>query len=373
MKVAQIARTIADVLNANFADDVQHLGGIDSDAAEAAGLAHDLGHPPFGHIAEEELDRLVREAGVTDGFEGNAQSFRIVCRLAVSDAQTKHKDTVNPVAGLNLTQQTLAGLLKYPWPYGGNPHKLTKWGFYQSERTHFEWARTGVPQEGTTEKTLVAEVMDWADDVTYALHDLLDFYRAGLIPLELVRQPATGGSAEREKFLASMFERKTKWLARRTAYENALDQILEMLPFDVSHKYAGTVAEDQVLYQFSTTLISRFVLAIQPNRSGPSAVKVPDEVRDQVEVLKQFIWHYVILNPALAQVQVGQRHAIERVFLVSLRASLNGDRHFFPEPHRSTLETAVNDEDRVRLAADYVAGLTERELLAAHRRFTGRQ
>jgi dGTPase len=88
MKVAQIARTIAEIFLSSHAAAANRFGGINPDAAEAAGLGHDLGHPPFGHIAEEELDRLVRRAGVTDGFEGNAQSLRIVSRLAVSDALT---------------------------------------------------------------------------------------------------------------------------------------------------------------------------------------------------------------------------------------------------------------------------------------------
>jgi len=91
-------------------------------------LAHDLGHPPFGHIAEEELDGLVRCAGVADGFEGNAQSLRIVCRLTIGDGWTKDADEAVPVSGLNLTRSTLAGVIKYPWAHGENPDKPKKWG-----------------------------------------------------------------------------------------------------------------------------------------------------------------------------------------------------------------------------------------------------
>ena len=113
MKVAQVARTIAEIFLSKYTIAANRFGGIDADAAEAAGLAHDLGHPPFGHIAEEELNRLVRHASVADGFEGNAQSFRIVCRLAVGDAVTMEDETAVSVSGLNLTRSTLAGVIKY--------------------------------------------------------------------------------------------------------------------------------------------------------------------------------------------------------------------------------------------------------------------
>jgi len=373
LKVAQIARTIAEIFCSDFATEIAPFGGIDPDAAEAAGLAHDLGHPPFGHIAEEELNRLVRLAGLADGFEGNAQSFRIVCRLAVSDAQTGADGGVDSLPGLNLTRSTLAGILKYPWGHGENADKPNKWGYYEDERPVFDWARHGTPVGQEFQKTLIAEVMDWADDITYAIHDLLDFYRAGLIPLELVRQTSQGtGGSERRKFLEGMFTRKPQWADQRAGYEAALDRILDPLPFDVSHKYTGDTGEEQTLYQFSTTLISRYVNAIKPSvGTSQNVVIIPDDIRAQVDILKQFIWHYVILNPALAQVQLGQRRAIRRVFRDSLRASRDKELHFFPEPHRSRLRACTTDRDLVRLAADYVAGMTERELIAACRRFEG--
>lgn len=138
IKVGQIARTIAEILASHHCTTVEQLGGIDPDAAEAAGLAHDLGHPAFGHIAEEELNRLVRHAGVAEGFEGNAQSFRIVCRLAISDALTRENETDVPVSGLNLTRSTLAGLIKYPWA-AGEEDGTGKLGYYSEEREYFDW------------------------------------------------------------------------------------------------------------------------------------------------------------------------------------------------------------------------------------------
>jgi dGTPase len=152
LKVGQIARRISERCLREQPNEASLLG-VDPDSAEAAGLAHDLGHPPFGHIAEYELDRLLRNSGLTDGYEGNAQSFRIVTRLAASDARD---DTDNPIMGLNLTHRTLNGILKYPWP-SGSPHSPRKWGYYDSERDIFEWVRRGQRQ---LERHAIAEIMD---------------------------------------------------------------------------------------------------------------------------------------------------------------------------------------------------------------------
>src|SRR5215469_4649135 len=119
---------------------------------EAACLAHDLGHPPFGHVAEEKLDELAGEE--VGGFEGNAQSFRIVTRL--SQHSTTHR-------GLDLTRATLAAILKYPWMRGENKEKLDKWGAYSSEKKDFDFAIALCPAPQT--KTIEASLMDWADDI----------------------------------------------------------------------------------------------------------------------------------------------------------------------------------------------------------------
>src|SRR5207253_2139823 len=116
----------------------EELGGADPDAAEAAGLAHDLGHPPFGHVAEEELDQLIKSAHVKDGYEGNAQSFRIVVELASSDARNEDEEAVR---GLNLTRQALDGILKYPWAHNEHPDYSAKWGYYGTEGEVFKWVR----------------------------------------------------------------------------------------------------------------------------------------------------------------------------------------------------------------------------------------
>lgn len=165
-------------------------GWIDADTVEAACLAHDLGHPPFGHIGESELKSQV-EQRKADAYEGNAQSFRIVTKLAVRSVEKNEQ-------GLNLTRATLRAILKYPWTKSAPAHmpkSANKWGCYFSEQRLLEDAfRIGPAGTLSTE----ASIMDIADDITYAVHDVEDFVRAGLIPLDRV----ANSLAEREKFLA---------------------------------------------------------------------------------------------------------------------------------------------------------------------------
>jgi len=154
LKVAQIGRGVAEQVLYDAKDKglAEALGGLSLDVVESAALAHDLGHPPFGHIAEHQLDELVKKHGDTDGFEGNAQSFRIVTKLAVRSKES---------SGLNLTRATLNGLLKYPWfrGTGGTKHER-KWGAYHAEEEDFKWVREGM--RGDERKSVEAELMDWA-------------------------------------------------------------------------------------------------------------------------------------------------------------------------------------------------------------------
>ena len=174
LEVAQIGKRLAEKLVVEQAEEALELGGVEPEVVEAAGLAHDLGHPPFGHAAERELDKQILQKKVQDGFEGNPQSFRAVTKLAVRSAETP---------GLNLTRATLDAILKYPWfRQATPPNRHRKWGAYSSDREEFEWVRGLEPRE--IWKSAEAELMDFADDIAYAVHDVEDFYRTGLIPLD---------------------------------------------------------------------------------------------------------------------------------------------------------------------------------------------
>lgn len=361
LKVGQIARRIAEHLCREYPQSVERLGGLDVDAAEAAGLAHDLGHPPFGHIAEEVLNELVRNGG---GYEGNPQAFRIVTRIASSDARD---GTGYSIAGLNLTRQTLNGILKYPWARGENKDYPNKWGCYDSESEIFEWVRDGSPPQ---RRCLIAEIMDWADDITFAIHDLLDFFRAGYIPVDRCKPP---WSTERERLLNGIFRRKSRWLKARDRYESALEAILIQFPFDPDVRYQDTTEDRARLYAFSSSLIKYYVNAIElaeTPRDFP-LLKVDERAQNEVEVLKQFTWEYVIENPSLAVPQTGQRAAVRNVFNCLMDANKTNKLHLFPGPYMDLLAKARERKVRLRLVADCVSGMTERQILGMHQCLLG--
>lgn len=369
LKVAQIARRLAEYLNRDQPREVEQLGGLDPDVAEAAGLGHDLGHPPFGHIAEEELNSLVREARLRDGYEGNAQSFRIVTRLASSDARSPHTGRGgirHPLPGLNLTRATLDGLLKYPWGAGDRayPHK---WGYYRTEGEIFNWVREGrIPRR----RSAIAEIMDWADDITFAIHDLMDFYCAGKIPVDRCKKQ---GSAERQRLIEGMFQRKPAWKANRLKYVEALDAVVEAFPFEPEERYSDSSSDRAKLFAFSTGLIRYFVdsCRLTVNKQSSSVFEIDSSAKNIVEVLKQFIWEYIIENPELAVPQNGQRVAIRSVFERLAEAARQKKYFLFPLAFRESIEKTKSRPQQIRIVADCIAGMTEKEIMHLHRSLQG--
>src|SRR5262245_44532866 len=147
LEVAQIAREMGERL------------GCDADVVDTAGLAHDLGHPPFGHNGEDALNEVAAACG---GFEGNAQTLRVISRI---EAKVEGPDGTS--AGLNLTRATLDACGKYPWFRRVDERKF---GVYADDAAVFEWLRKGAPPAGPASpdgprRSLEAQVMDWADDV----------------------------------------------------------------------------------------------------------------------------------------------------------------------------------------------------------------
>ena len=363
LQVAQVGRRITENLARAPASLLDEVGGLDPDVVEAGCLAHDLGHPPFGHAAEEELnDSLGKECG---GFEGNAQSFRIVSKLAFKSVDHR---------GLDLTCATLSAILKYPWFLGENPQYPSKWGAYKSEEKDFRFARDLMPGE-ELQRTAEADIMDWADDVTYAVHDIEDFYRAGRVPLHLLAN--RHDDKERKEFFEDVFDRRKGaggiWTSPRSDLEEAFTDLI-VLNFRIDQPFYGTQDQRSRLRKFTAFLIGRFINAIELRRPTPenrSRTQSNPELVKEVAMLKELTWTYVIKAPSLAAHQHGQRRVIHELFQILCEAALNRrTRKILPIFYQQQMEDCLDSEVK-RLVVDLIAGMTERQAVAMHQRLKG--
>ena len=370
-KVAQIGRRLAEHrVREQEAEAALH--GLHPEVVEAACLAHDLGHPPFGHAAESELDRIVRrptlvggtdEDAAADGYEGNAQTFRILTKLAVRYSKDH--------PGLDLTRATLAATLKYPWLRDlAHDKKKSKWSAYTSEEREFLWAREHCFGDF---KSAEAELMDWADDIAYSVHDLEDFHRVGIIPWNEIVSPDA-----RDRIVQGAvhtWKKDPNYPAdgpRRmlTALERITRKVT-LFPTVTREVYDGNREQRRQLRNFTSLLIGNYVRAISltEEADGP-AVIIEADAADEVRVLKHFARHYVIGLPALHAQQYGQKKIIRDLFEIFLKEGKSGNLKLFPARLRYIWEDNKDDKP-ARLAADCVASLTENEAYQLHGRLTG--
>jgi len=359
LEVAQIGRSLAErLLVMGWDDEIERLGGLDPDVVEAAALAHDLGHPPFGHVAEREIDRLVaRDHGVEDGFEGNAQSFRIVSRLAV-----RHRDS----DGLNLTRATLSASTKYPWFRGADGETHTKWGAYRTEDVALTWSREFLLRPAA--KTLEAALLEWADDVAYAVHDLDDFFRVGAIPLDRL----ASDERERERFLTAYFERGNADAQQQAEQRRVFRGLLGFVP--VTEPYQGSREDQARSRSLVSTLVHRYVTGIAIGNEG---LTIEPLLRAEVNLLKGVTWHYVIDSRALVTQRYGHTQLIRSLFNVLADAGAEArPRHeasrIFPIFFQQIVREAdFADAAIVRAVADYISSMTESQVVDLHHRLTG--
>jgi dGTPase len=379
IKVAQLSRRLAQDLGRDpaYKRARDSIGGVNEAAAEAAALAHDLGHPPFGHIAEAVLRRRCDAAGA-DGFEGNAQSFRIVTKLA-------RRASDQP--GLGLHPRTLRGILKYPWLRGPEPTgsaskeaklKYRKWGAYLSEEAEFTRVMEAIP--GNCQST-EASIMDWCDDISYALHDLEDFFRVNLIPLDRI------GNLSQDDEALAFLALAAHELERNPDYDSAeaKSALQRLRGFFPAGPYHGTHEDRHDLHTMTSTLIGAYLKSVSLRTNAPT-VRVTKAARHEVMLLKQLTWQYVVNNPSLATIQEGQMAVIDTVFTILTRwlekEKEQGVTHRLPGRLRS-LDQALHDDEaamdvlsdaparHARVVADYICELTEDQVLDLYRRLCG--
>jgi dGTPase len=351
LKVAQVARAIAERLvgDLRYRDLIDKLGGCDADVVEAAALAHDLGHPPFGHLGERVLDTIARQRfALPDGFEGNAQSYRIVTSTEIRGETT----------GLDLTAAVRAAMLKYPWtrhtypqphvryldppprgagvPPGDPTRGSIKFGAYVTELADLQQAREPFTHRlADWQQTAEASVMDTADDIAYAIHDVEDFHRVGVlqqgsVATELMAwqrdadqlralSPETLAATTRRpgrsvEQLRRDLHRKDNWISDDDAFRAAVEHVRsELVDGLLAAPFDGSIEAEQSVTRFSARWTRRLIDAIEvrpdpPVRSGH--VLLRQAQWHEVQILK-FIHHrFVLARPDLALHQRGQASLI---------------------------------------------------------------
>src|SRR6266498_2866845 len=267
-EVAQIGRGIAEEL------------GCGPDVVDTAGLAHDIGHPPFGHNGERALDDAAQDCG---GFEGNAQTLRILTRLEPKIAGH----------GLNLTRASLDAATKYPWPRIAG---TVKFGVYEDDLPVFDWLRDGTLAR---RRCLEAQIMDWADDVAYSVHDVEDGVRAGRISVAELTDPV-------ERAAVAGLAAKHFSTEPVSALEDAARELLR-LPFVAEvtpAEYDGSLGAQVALKRLTSELVGRFasaaVTATRREHGGGALTRygadlvIPPRVAAEVALLKAVALRYVM-------------------------------------------------------------------------------
>ena len=343
LEVAQIARELGGQL------------GCDADLVDLAGLAHDIGHPPFGHNGEAALDAVGGPAG---GFEANAQNLRLLTTL---EAKVVSPEGVS--AGLNLTRAALDAVVKYPWARTASTGR--KFGVYPTEAAVFDWVRP----RGGTRCCLEAQVMDWADDVAYSVHDVEDGILGDRLDLARLADPSERAAVAETAAV----------IGGRSAGDmaTALTELLGLPVVRDALAYRPGVAGAILIKRMTSELTGRFAagaVAATVAMAGPGPhgrysvdLTVPDELRAEVAVLKAVATRYVMDDPARRAVQDR-----EQELLVALVAAL-ADRGSaaMDAAHGERYREASDDAERLRVVLDQVSLLTDAQAVAWKRRLAG--
>ena len=348
LEVAQIGREMAVTL------------GTDPDLVDLACLAHDLGHPPFGHNGEKALNTWAQEFG---GFEGNAQTLRLLTRIEPKVFAPSGKPL-----GLNLTRAALDATCKYPWTLedsvfdDGGGARSNKFGVYADDEEVFNWMRMGAPAR---KKSIEAQVMDFADDVAYSVHDYEDAIVEGFIRLSDVNDPSSrnqliadmllwAGSAQNAESLDAALSRLQvldEWLDGFDGTDHAHGDLKNLTSALIGSFVSRTV---DATVEIHTGLLTRF----------NADVIVPDEVRAEIAVLKGLVSSYLMSHESRIPYYENQRELL--IELADALLALNGRE--LDSYCRLAWDQASDDVAKHRVIVDQIACLTDQGAIKLHER-----
>jgi dGTPase len=314
LEVAQIARAIARML------------ALDEDLAEALALAHDLGHPPFGHAGERALAEVMAPYG---GFDHNAQSLKVVTRLERKYAAFD---------GLNLTFETLEGLAKHNGPLPGP-------GESGQEVLREAIAAAGLADRLHLQQYAPAEAQAAAiaDDIAYNSHDLDDGLRAGLIDLDALADVPLAGEYVRAASIGGVERRRVINEVKRRIITALIDDVVRE-----SRLRLAALAEQSLA---------------GVRRAGRPVIAASEERGADIAGLQRFLFANVYRHPNVMRVVAGAEDIVRDLFRRYM-----GDTAAMPDSWRESAEHSGSEKGRAAVVADFVAGMTDRYAVKEHRR-----
>ncbi|MDM7990419.1 deoxyguanosinetriphosphate triphosphohydrolase [Arthrobacter sp. zg-Y877] len=350
LEVAQVGRELGNAL------------GCDPDVVDAACLSHDLGHPPFGHNGETALNDIAHAIG---GFEGNAQTLRLLTRL-----EPKIIAPDGTPAGLNLTRASLDAATKYPWSIADAPlvngHRTTKFGVYEDDLPVFTWLRDGAP---AGRSCLEAQVMDLADDISYSVHDVEDAIVAGHVQLKWLDNPdqrarvvgytqqwyLPGVEAAAIEAALARLEATNVWVRESDGSRRAMAALKDMT--------------SQLIGRFCNSALeaTRGIYGTDPLTRYNAEMVVPEGTQLEIAVMKGLATTFVMTTDQRQPLYERQREILTAL-VAQLEAT--GDRHLEPM-FAADWRDAADDGARLRVVVDQVASLTDGSALALHERLVG--
>ncbi|WP_321941660.1 dGTP triphosphohydrolase [Paraburkholderia tropica] len=387
-EVAQIAKGIATQLNQSGALSDEK---INTDLVEFAALAHDIGHPPFGHNGEYALDECMRNFG---GFEGNAQTLRIVTRLEKRELDST---TVNERCGLNPTLRSIAAVLKYDQQIPlldkerREPGKLAK-GYYASESELINKVKRAVAGEAAANKfrTIECDIMDIADDIAYSTYDLEDAFKAGFFnPLEILSwstkteamknvaqkvSKAVGEAVDTNDVRDILFETFAGFMVTRSEAIDTKDPVSFLEGIIAIYEQSKAAASNGFMRtSFTSQLVKEFIkgvsIEINPENLALSKVLVAGPIRRKIEALKHLTFEALTMAPRMRLVEYRGRDIVKSIFL-AIASEERAGHLLLPDDWRDAYFSAPDQSAKMRVICDFVAGMTDRYAMEFHARLT---
>jgi len=392
LEVAQIAKSIAQKFNHEHEYFKQNK--INEDLMEVAGLAHDLGHPPFGHIGERALDDSLRSHG---GFEGNAQTLRILSKLEkkvkdLASDEVGYDESNDQRYGLNLTYRSLASILKYdrPIPANRSPESKLAKGYYDSETSLVRKIKehvTGYKDFTDPFKTIECSIMDIADDIAYSTFDLEDAFKANFLhPMNLLAVKASVLSNVHKKVILNdefsglteddvlrILQTCIRPYLKKEHFPELKDANLEddswlAVTTGLFYRSASRLNYDgYVRSQFSSAMVTEFIdgISVDLNKEFPalSKIKVDREVKAKIECIKHFVYCSITLSSRLRIPEYRGYEIVNSIFTILDQSDRNPGSDLLPDDFLDIYRKSADLAHQKRTICDFVAGMTDRYVI----------